>query len=70
MSETQTYLIGEAAMIIGRSIDTLRRWDKAGKLEPTGRDSSGRRLYTEADIEQGQAYVQQVAAAWAASETP
>jgi molybdopterin-binding protein len=35
--------IGEAARAIGVSPDTLRRWDRAGKLH-TRRDGRGRRL--------------------------
>jgi molybdopterin-binding protein len=35
-------LLGEAAKAIGVSVDTLRRWDRAGKLE-TVRDERNRR---------------------------
>ncbi len=35
--------IGEAARAIGVSADTLRRWDRTGKLR-TRRDSRGRRI--------------------------
>ena len=31
--------IGEAAKIKGVSIETLRRWEKAGKLKPVDRTS-------------------------------
>ena len=42
--------LGEAAKAIGVSVDTLRRWDRAGKLE-TLRDSRGRRQVPVAEIE-------------------
>lgn len=37
-----TLSLGEAAAAIGVSVDTLRRWDRAGKLS-TSRDAAGRR---------------------------
>ncbi len=42
--------LGDAARLIGVSVDTLRRWDTAGKLETT-RDASGRRRVSAAEIE-------------------
>ena len=39
---TKDMSLGEAAKAIGVSIDTLRRWDRAGKLKTT-RDSGNRR---------------------------
>jgi molybdopterin-binding protein len=42
--------IGEAARAIGVSQDTLRRWDRAGKLR-TRRDQRGRRLVSSTDVE-------------------
>jgi molybdopterin-binding protein len=42
--------ISEAARAIGVSQDTLRRWDRAGKLR-TKRDARGRRLVSSADVE-------------------
>ena len=35
--------LGEAAKALGVSTDTLRRWDRAGKLQTT-RDERNRRL--------------------------
>ena len=35
--------IGEAAQALGVSLDTLRRWDREGRLQ-TERDGRGRRL--------------------------
>jgi molybdopterin-binding protein len=40
--ETSGLLLGEAARALGVSADTLRRWERAGKLE-TVRDGSNRR---------------------------
>jgi molybdopterin-binding protein len=42
--------IGEAAKALGVSADTLRRWDKAGKLATT-RDENNRRVISAAEIE-------------------
>ena len=41
--------LSEAAAAIGVSVDTLRRWDRAGKLR-TRRDERGRRLVTAAEV--------------------
>jgi excisionase family DNA binding protein len=41
--------IGEAAQILGFSIQTLRNWDTAGKLT-AGRTPGGRRVYRYADV--------------------
>jgi molybdopterin-binding protein len=42
--------LGEAARAIGVSVDTLRRWDRAGKLQ-TVRDGRNRRLVPRSEIE-------------------
>jgi len=42
--------IGEAAGYLGISIDTLRRWDKSGKL-PARRSGGGHRYYSQTDLE-------------------
>jgi molybdopterin-binding protein len=42
--------LGEAAKAIGVSADTLRRWDRSGKLR-TVRDSRNRRLVPAAEVE-------------------
>ena len=42
--------LGEAARAIGVSVDTLRRWDRDGKLA-TVRDARNRRLVPPAEIE-------------------
>ena len=41
--------LGEAARAIGVSADTLRRWDRAGKLR-TVRDARNRRLVPESEV--------------------
>ena len=46
----QFYSAGEAAKTLGISLDTLRRWDRAGRIE-TARDSSNRRIVAAAEIE-------------------
>jgi molybdopterin-binding protein len=43
-------LLGEAARAIGVSPDTLRRWERAGKLR-TWRDSANRRRVSRREIE-------------------
>lgn len=43
--------ISEAAEILGISIDTLRRWDKNGKLSPVKTSEAGYRLYYRSQIE-------------------
>ncbi len=42
--------LGEAARALDVSVDTLRRWDRAGKLE-TVRDAQGRRRVPASEIE-------------------
>jgi molybdopterin-binding protein len=50
MSEAADHSLGDAARLIGVSVDTLRRWDSTGKLE-TSRDGSGRRRVSAAEVE-------------------
>ncbi|MBD3281114.1 MerR family transcriptional regulator [Candidatus Dojkabacteria bacterium] len=45
------YTIGEVAQILNVHIDTLRRWDKAGKLKPVRIGDIGWRRYRKVDIE-------------------
>lgn len=42
--------IGAMSQLIGRSPDTLRRWEKDGLLKPS-RDRNGRRVYSPDDVE-------------------
>lgn len=46
----QTYTATEAARELGISVDTLRRWDREGRIK-TKRDRSNRRLVPLAEIE-------------------
>ena len=49
-NEDDGLLLGEAAKAIGVSADTLRRWDRAGKLR-TVRDGANRRRVPRREIE-------------------
>jgi len=46
----QFYSAGEAAKTLGISLDTLRRWDRTGKIK-TSRDPSNRRIVSAAEID-------------------
>jgi molybdopterin-binding protein len=46
----RTYEAGEAARLLGISLDTLRRWDRAGRIRTT-RDAANRRLVPASEIE-------------------
>jgi molybdopterin-binding protein len=46
----QQYSASEAAAALGISLDTLRRWDKAGRIEVT-RDRSNRRVVSAKEID-------------------
>jgi molybdopterin-binding protein len=46
----QEYTIGEAARVLGVSIDTIRRWDRTGRIK-TSRDNGNRRVVDAAEIE-------------------
>ena len=46
----QEYAIGEAARALGVSIDTIRRWDRDGRIA-TSRDKGNRRVVSAAEIE-------------------
>ena len=46
----QTLTAAEAARALGISVDTLRRWDRAGKLR-VERDSANRRVVPAAEVE-------------------
>ncbi len=46
----QSYSATEAARALGISVDTLRRWDRDGKIE-VGRDAANRRVVAAAEVE-------------------
>jgi len=46
----QTYSAAEAARALGISIDTLRRWDRSGKIL-VGRDAANRRVVPASEVE-------------------
>ena len=48
--ERELYSASEAARILGISLDTLRRWDRIGRIR-TERDSANRRLVPAAEVE-------------------
>lgn len=50
MPKQKTYTAAEAARALGISLDTLRRWDRAGRIR-TQRDASNRRIVPVAEIE-------------------
>ncbi len=45
----KTYSAGEAAQALGISLDTLRRWDRQGRIRVT-RDSANRRVVSGREI--------------------
>jgi len=46
----QNYSAAEAARTLGISLDTLRRWDRAGKIR-VDRDSANRRVVSASEVE-------------------
>ncbi len=50
MPRRATYTAAEAARTLGISLDTLRRWDRSGRIR-TQRDAANRRLVSAAEIE-------------------
>jgi len=50
MAQDEGLLLGDAARAIGVSADTLRRWERAGKLR-TRRDGANRRRVPRSEIE-------------------
>lgn len=51
MAINDTFQIGEVAVRTGLSLRTLRYWEEAGLITPTGRSDGGFRLYTEIDVQ-------------------
>jgi molybdopterin-binding protein len=46
----ELYSAGEAAAALGISLDTLRRWDRAGRIT-VGRDTGNRRVVAASEID-------------------
>lgn len=59
--------IREAAKFLGVSIDTLRRWDKVGKLVATRKEGGTHRYYTKEDLEVFSSDLLKLANRWAFS---
>ena len=58
MAKLNEYLtVGEAAELLGVSKDTLRRWDRAGKLKARRHPITGYRLYLKGDLDELLRYV-------------
>lgn len=51
MTNQELITIKEAGEILSVSVDTLRRWDKSGKLSPVKTSDAGYRLYEKSQIE-------------------
>ena len=49
MPRQRSYSASEAAAALGISVETLRRWDRAGRIR-TKRDAANRRIVTAAEI--------------------
>lgn len=50
LRERDTFSVSEAAAKVGLTTHTLRWYEQEGLVAPIGRDSAGRRRYTEADL--------------------
>ena len=50
MEYSERMTIRRAADMLGVSVDTLRRWDREGRLRPAGRTISGWRYYLFTDL--------------------
>ena len=67
MAKISDYLrIGEAAAYLGVHTDTLRRWDRAGKLEARRHPANRFRLYLRRDLDK---FLRQIGAGDTASRS-
>jgi molybdopterin-binding protein len=48
--QRSSYPVGEAARLLGISLDTLRRWDRQGRIR-TERDAANRRVVPAAEVD-------------------
>ena len=67
MNRSKLISIGEAAKLLGVSIDTLRRWDKIGRLQSVRSSPRGYRFYPLSAIEQLLQDQYTIAREWAVS---
>ena len=61
--------IGEAAELLGVSINTLRRWDESGRLSSVRNKPGGKRYYRRKDIEVFKSELFKLAQEWVISES-
>jgi len=61
--------IGEAAEFLGVTVQTLRNWDKSGKL-PTQKSEGGHRYYFQKNLERFIVDLSSLGLAWASSAQP
>ncbi len=66
--EKDLLAIGEAAELLGVSVDTLRRWDRAEKLKAI-KSSGGHRYYSKEQLERFILDIKAIARVWVGSET-
>lgn len=57
--------IGQVALLLNVSIDTLRRWDSAGRLSSFRSGPRGHRFYHQSDIDQFLQEIDVIARSWA-----
>ncbi len=62
--EEKLLTIAQAAEILGVSLDTLRRWDKSGKLVAIKKDGGTHRYYREKDLEVFSSELMELASGW------
>jgi excisionase family DNA binding protein len=65
--EEKLLTIREAAEFLGVSIDTLRRWDKSGKLVAAKKEGGTHRYYSRNDLEVFSSDLSKIANDWAVS---
>ncbi len=72
LSQNQYIRIGDAATFLGVSIDTLRRWDKDGKLKPIETTRSHHRYYSRDDLSKylDRMNIEKIAYKWVKSNKP
>lgn len=69
MNKNEKVRIGEAAKMLSVSVQTLRNWEKSGKLK-SERSAGGQRYYLLQDLERLILDLEKLGLAWAKSATP